>query len=64
MSGVMMPILGYLKVTNFNEELDVCNGVANKTLKHILSHHFIRVVGFCPPRLGRKRTPQEAWNAT
>jgi hypothetical protein len=38
MSGVMMPILGYLKVTNFNEELDVCNGVANKTLKHILSH--------------------------
>jgi sulfide:quinone oxidoreductase len=34
----MMPILGYLKVTNFNEELDVCNGVANKTLKHILSH--------------------------
>jgi hypothetical protein len=33
----MMPILGYLKVTNFNEELDVCNGVANKTLKHILS---------------------------
>jgi hypothetical protein len=37
MSGVMMPILGYLKVTNFNEELDVCNGVANKTLKHILS---------------------------
>jgi hypothetical protein len=39
MSGVMMPILGYLKVTNFNEELDVCNGVANKTLKHILSHN-------------------------
>jgi hypothetical protein len=37
MSGVMMPILGYLKVTNFNEELDVRNGVANKTLKHILS---------------------------
>jgi methyltransferase-like protein len=35
----MMPILGYLKVTNFNEELDVCNGVANKTLKHILSLH-------------------------
>jgi hypothetical protein len=41
MSGFMAPLLGYREMTNFTAELDACNGGQGKTLKRILSLHFL-----------------------